>query len=302
MKKYKVISDSITGLNGKTFYKDQKIQESDLKPGYVALFCSRGKLKEIKDYSIPADRKIRLAIVASVWGRPDVFRLFCVGIQYLVDQCTDLEIQLIVSGSAQDGQFANIKESKCYIEFLNYDCGIITKYIEIPNEPLAAKVNATTYACKDLNVDYVLCMGSDDIISPELLNEYGKLMRKGIDFIGVTDFYFYDTVSGKSLYWGGYREPYRKGHTAGAARAISARLMDEWDWMPWENKDSKVLDKSMQDKLKVTPHTIETFSMKEKGLFAVDIKSSTNMTPFSKWDNSEFIDTEIIKKQFPYIF
>jgi hypothetical protein len=42
--------------------------------------------------------------------------------------------------------------------------------------------------------------------------------------------------------------------------------------------------------------------MKEKGMFALDIKSSTNMTPFKKWDNSEFIETEIIKKQFPYIF
>ena len=72
--------------------------------------------------------------------------------------------------------------------------------------------------------------------------------------------------------------------------------------MPWENRDSHVLDKSMQDKLKVTPHTIHTFSMKEKNLFALDIKSETNMTPFAKWNNSEFIDTKIIKEKFHFIF
>jgi hypothetical protein len=57
----------------------------------------------------------------------------------------------------------------------------------------------------------------------------------------------------------------------------------------------------MQDKLKVTPHTFESFSMKEKNVIGIDIKSSTNMTPFAKWDNSEFIDTEIIKTHFPYV-
>jgi hypothetical protein len=175
------------------------------------------------------------------------------------------------------------------------------QYIEIPNEPLAAKVNATTYACRNLDVHYVMCVGSDDIMSPELLNAYIPYMKRGVDFIGVTDGYFYDTVSGKSLYWGGYREPYRKGHTLGAFRALSNRLLSEWNWMPWENKDSHVLDKSMQDKLKITPHTIETFSMKSKGVFGIDIKSSTNMTPFAKWDNSEFIDSEIILKHFPYV-
>jgi hypothetical protein len=126
-------------------------------------------------------------------------------------------------------------------------------------------------------------------------------MRKGIDFIGVTDCYFYDTVSKKSLYWGGYREPNRKGHTTGAFRAISARLLSLWNWMPWENKDSLMLDKSMQDKLKITPHTIHTFAMKDKEMYALDIKSSTNMTPFAKWDNAEFIDSNELLKIFPYV-
>ena len=308
MRKFKVNSDRIVGNNGKMFFRGQTIEESQINPNAIGRYIAGKRIVELKDYSIPADRKIKLAIVTSVWGRYKVFDMFLKGLHELSVKCPDFEFYFIVSTSFQQDK------EKCYDEEIDYeswfhpkygelwDSNIRTSHIEIPNEPLAAKVNATTYAAGKLGVDYVLCMGSDDIISPELLNEYGKLMRKGIDFIGVTDFYFYDTVSKRSLYWGGYTEPNSKGHTAGAARCLSARLLDQWDWMPWENKDSLMLDKSMQDKLKVTPHTIETFSMKEKGLFAVDIKSSTNMTPFEKWNNSDFIDNAILKKQFPYIF
>ena len=287
------------------FHKDKIINENQIRSGAANILIQRKKIEEVFHSEPIGDRKIKLAIVASVWKRPEVVRMFISGIKKIIDGCDNFEISLIISESFQN--YSIKEQSSGYltnnlIKWL-LECGLkFGKIIEIPNEPLAAKVNATTYACKNLEVDYVLCLGSDDIMTPELLNEYAIHMRNGIDFIGVTDFYFYDTVSGKSLYWGGYTEPYRKGHTAGAARALSARLLRQWDWMPWENRDSHVLDKSMQDKLKVTPHTIHTFSMKEKNLFALDIKSETNMTPFAKWNNSEFIDTKIIKEKFHFIF
>jgi hypothetical protein len=297
MRKFKVLSNSLTGLNGMVFSKDKIINENQIRPGAANILIHRKKIEEIF-YSEPiGDRKIKLAIVTSIWGRGHIFEMFCKSFENLVLNCSQFELTLVVSGSIQDEKDI---EDKGYWFEQAISGGL--KYIEIPNEPLAAKVNASTYACKNLGVDYVLCLGSDDIMTPELLDEYAIHMRNGVDFIGVTDFYFYDTVSGKSLYWGGYTEAYRKGHTAGAARAISARLMNKWDWMPWENRDSLILDKSMQDKLKVTPHTIHTFSMKEKNLFALDIKSETNMTPFAKWNNSEFIDTKIIKEKFHFIF
>jgi hypothetical protein len=300
MRKFKVLSSRIIGINGKQFQLGSQILESDLRPGVVPIYLSRGRIQEITDYSIKEGEKIRLAIVTSIWKRTEVVELFVKGVDNLRLNCSEFDIQVIVSGSIQDDK--NITAKGYEFDDLLNESKEFFKYIEIPNEPLAAKVNATTYACRNLNVHYVLCMGSDDIISPELLNEYAKHMRKGIDFIGVTDCYFYDTVSKKALYWGGYREPYRKGHTCGAFRALSARLLSQWDWMPWENKDSLVLDKSMQDKLKITPHTFHSFSMKEKGLFGLDIKSSTNMTPFALWDNSEYIDVDLIKKEFGYLF
>ena len=237
---------------------------------------------------VPNNKEVlKIAIVTAVWKRPEVFEMFARGIKELY-KINNLEIVTIVSGS--EGA-----ESRRMVEFNRF------KYIEIPNDPLAAKVNATTYAAQFENVDYVLCLGSDDVVSVDCMKYYIECMRIGYDFIGVTDFYFYDTDSQKSAYWGGYREANRKGNTCGAGRLISARLMKLWDWMPWENKHSKILDNSMQEKLKSTPHSSHIFSLKEKGLFALDIKSSTNMTPFKLWDNTEYINSDIILENFAHV-
>ncbi len=232
---------------------------------------------------------MRVAIVSAVWQRPEVFEMFAKGIKHLISNCKDIEFTVIISGS--EGE-----KSKSMVE----KHGFI--YIEMPNDPLAVKMNATVIRAREFNVDYILGVGSDDIITPELMYKYLEYMNSGIDYIGVTDFYFYDTVSKKSSYWGGYREPYRRGHTCGAGRLISKRLLNSWNWNVWDIKHNKILDTSIQEKLNRTPHSSVSFSLKDKGVFALDIKSSTNMTPFSLWDNTEYIDTTIIKTQFPYIF
>jgi hypothetical protein len=227
-----------------------------------------------------------MAIVSAVWKRPEIFELFAKGIHHLVKN-TSVEIEVIIAGS--EGE-----QSKRMVE----KHGFI--YVEMPNEPLASKVNQPVLIANQLKADYVLCLGSDDIVTPELMGVYESYMRKGIDYIAVTDFYFYDTTTKRAAYWGGYRDA-RKGHTCGAGRLISKRLMDAWGWKPWEIQHSKVLDNSMQIKLKNTPHTSAIFSLKEKGVYALDIKSGTNMTPFQLWDNTCYIPTEELKNHFPFI-
>jgi hypothetical protein len=233
-------------------------------------------------------KKKTIAIVTGVWQRPEVFEIFAKVIDHLIKN-SDFNYHVIVAGSEGE-QSRKMVESKGYI------------YLEVPNTPLAAKMNATTIKAREFGCDYVLCVGSDDVIHPTLMNQYAKRIDAEIDFIGVTDFYFYDIESKRSLYWGGYREKYRKGATAGAGRLISARLMAKWNWQPWENKHSHILDNSMEDKLKALPDVkIETFSLESTGSFALDIKSSTNMTPFELWDNTIEIKTNTILSKFDYL-
>lgn len=232
---------------------------------------------------------MKVVIVSAVWKRPEVFAMFAAGIHHLINECFGIDFEVIISGS--EGEV-----SKIMVEREGF------KYIEIANHPLALKVNAPVEAAKEFNPDYVLCLGSDDIISVELMKQYVYYMLLSYDYIAVSDFYFYDTVTGKAAYWGGYREDWRKGHACGAGRILSRRILNLWNWKPWNVEHNLILDNSIQDKLKHTPHLAIVLSLKEHGVFALDIKSSTNMTPFHLWDNTEYIDVDIIKKEFKYIF
>ena len=222
---------------------------------------------------------MKISMVTGVWKRPEVFKMFAKGVHHL-----DVDINVIVAGSEGD-------TSRKMVESEGFN------YIEIANQPLATKMNATTLAAK--GSDYVICMGSDDVLSQELLNHYIIWMEKGYDFIGVQDFYFYDTKSGKSLYWGGYRDRRRFMHSAGAGRCISSDLMNRWKWQPWKVGDDDMLDNSMQGRIRGKQKIL---NIRELGVYALDIKSSTNMTPFKKWDNTTFFDSNIIKSKFHYIF
>lgn len=230
---------------------------------------------------------MKLAIVTGVWKRPEVFEIFARGIKELY-HFKDIEIVTIVAGS-------ELERSKKMVLKHGFT------YIEIKNNPLATKMNATLIVAKQIEADYVLCLGSDDIIHPELMAKYIELMKQGFDFIGVLDFYFYDTKSKKAAYWGGYRDSKRTNHTCGAGRIISKRLLDKFNWKIWENQQSHMLDNSFQDKLKATQHSSCVFSLKDYDLYGLDIKSGTNMTIFKLWDNTNYIEKSTIFDKFSYL-
>ncbi len=231
----------------------------------------------------PIKGNIKLAIVTGVWKRPEIFKLFAQGIKRLRNY-KGVEVVTIIAGS--EGQ-----QSRDMVESEGFG------YLEMRNRPLGRKMNATTLKAKELNCTHVLCLGSDDIVSPGLFKEYIKRIKEGWDFIGLTDFYFYDTITDKALYWGGYTD-FRKGQTCGAGRVISAELLEEMKWQPWEGRNNRYLDGSMQDKLNSISCSTYTLSLKDKGLYGVDIKSSDNVTPFAKWDNTKFINSDVIKREF----
>lgn len=233
--------------------------------------------------------KIKISLISLVWKRPEIFEMFATGIKEMKKAMPkDFHLDVIIAGSEGD-RSRKMVEAHGFI------------YIECPNYPLANKANAPLSLARIINPDYVLCMGSDDILHPDTFVMYCDLMRKGVDFMGVLDFYFYDTTSGKSSYWGGYKEPYRVGRTCGAGRVLSRRILDLWKWKIWEVKHNHILDNSMDEKLKNVEHKSCTFKLRDFNLYAVDVKSTTNMTPFELWPNSRFISSETLIKKFPYL-
>lgn len=269
-------------INDKFGYKIQKGDVFDanrLNPRYLDRLVKMGIISYIEQFDpIESNEEVKLCVVTGMWKRPDVFKIF--GRHY-----KNLGIDVIVVGS--EGETSKkLAESFGFI------------YLERPNKPLGSKMNATITEAMKREYTHVICVGSDDLLSQELIDEYVSIIKKGYHFIGVTDFYFYDLQSSKATYWGGYRELYRRNHTVGAGRVLSRKLIESWNGVVWDDMHPEHLDTSMQNQLSHSSLPKFTFSLKEKGLLAVDLKSEVNMTPFKLWDNTSYIEPRIITDNF----
>lgn len=205
---------------------------------------------------------MKIAIISAVWQRPEVFKLFAQGLHSLIKAFPETDFQVFIAGS--EGQTS---QSMVEAEGFNYN--------EIPNKPLALKHNSACLKAKEWGPDFTLCLGSDDILSPETFSLYLKRLEEHptTDFIGLTDYYFYDLTTDRALYWGGYTD-HRKGHVCGAGILLSKQLLDIWNWKPWHPKFDHILDDAIWNKLKMTfPCKKYLFSLKENGVYAIDIKS-----------------------------
>lgn len=233
-------------------------------------------------------KRYKLCIVTGMWQRPDVFMMFAEGIKMLQANFSyHVEIVCCVAGS--EGHTS---------ETLARAYGF--QYVETPNNPLGVKMNKALLLAKSLNPDYCLMVGSDDLIGVSLMSRYCDLMVKKIDFVSLMDCYFFDTKTKLGLYWAGYTKPHNKGKACGVGKLISRSLLDKIEWNCFPPGYDKILDTGFEKQLEKVQFTEVKINLKNENLFALDIKSSTNMTPFYKWDNSELIDgVDMLQKNLP---
>ena len=159
---------------------------------------------------------MRVAIVTTVWQRPEIFRMFAQGVAMLQEHFKGrIEIVCCVAGSEGWNSRTMVN---CLPDFF---------YTETPNHPLGQKQNSALMLASRLKPDYCLTVGSDDIIGISLMEKYFVAMQQGIDYTYLMDGYFFDTVSTRGLYWGGYTKSFNKGRPLGAGRLISATILNQ---------------------------------------------------------------------------
>ncbi len=223
---------------------------------------------------------MRIGIKTMMWKRPEVFEMYAAGVNRLRE--TFGVIPFVV------GSEGALSRNRCERHGFNY--------IEHANKPLGAKANACLQVMRTHNLDYVLNLGADDLISNSLMRLYIELMNEGYDFIGIKDLYFYERIQKKLIYFPGYTGQ-RKGESVGVGRVLSARLLDRFNWQMWDEKKNRSLDLSMTKKL----HAINNkwiISLKDTGTFAVDIKDSDNIWKFSVFEKMavDIVDVSLMEK------
>ena len=273
---YKVKSLSVGGKT-KVFKSGDTVCENDFHPNHAEMLLNQGHLEMIAPMQ---SKKIkRIGILTAIWKRHELFQAFAAHWQFLFNEFTDYEFIFLAVGSEKN-------ESK----HLALSCGF--NYIENHNYPLGTKWNEGIKWFEDKEVDFVLCLGSDDFIGKKLLSKMIDLMGVGYSLIGVIDTYLYNQPTNELVYWPGYNGS-RKNKIIGLGRCLSVDLLKDLNFAPWNGRLNCRLDSSMDLKLRSIHHSTHGINIKALDLFCVDIKTDFNITPFENTGNP--IDTNLLK-------
>jgi hypothetical protein len=74
--------------------------------------------------------------------------------------------------------------------------------------------------------------------------------------------------------------------------------MSALKWQPWDFHAERYLDGTMNQKLRRIRHTSKTLKIIDGDGIGIDIKTDNNITPFKKWQNSEYIENSELFKHF----
>ena len=163
-------------------------------------------------------------------------------------------------------------------------CGFYgVHHVTMKNHPATDKWNAGTKWLMEQGVDWVIVLGSDDILSTQLLKNLIVKMEEGIDLIGINNIYFY-CIEGQhkgKLLW--HDAP---DQILGVARCISRFVIEKVDGVPWNRKDRPDWEGSSWGMDGICLKNIARY-VRHKAIvdgIAVDIKTEKeNLNKFTLW-------------------
>jgi len=123
------------------------------------------------------------------------------------------------------------------------DAGAI--FVLHENRPLGRKWNAGFVKARELKPDALLFVGSSDWLSDNWLSETLPFVGE-YDMIGKPDFYMLDIGDTlRTCWWEGYGKGEREDEPIGIGRIVSARIMDAFDWKPFDDNKDHSMDWQM---------------------------------------------------------
>jgi len=214
----------------------------------------------------------KILVYLAVWKRPEITELCFRGVKR-IQQHPDFDIQAL----------AVISEPEMI--------GLCEKYgiawMMYKNEPLGEKKNAGLQKAKEFDFDYLMEIGSDDIVLNELLEDYKKYIGEH-EFFGIADAAYINSESGEC------RRLISKS-TYGAGRMISRKALEKCNWILWNDRLNRGLDNN------------SVFALQRKGMVyqrvkpmdfpgIIDVKSQENIWKFNFYLGVPYDIDEILKR------
>ena len=233
---------------------------------------------------------MKILMVVPVYKRPEIVRA-------AYDSIKRLPVERLFIVSSED------KFLKQNIKTLKADT-----IVEYSNSMLGMKHNAgIKYALDNIEFDYMMNNGSDDLVCPTLLDLYKPYMEVEEKFFGIDSCYFFDTLTGNTVYITNYNE----GHPIGGGRMIHRSVIEQMyaKGLPlYSNSRMSGLDNNSQSRI-VKNLGIKPITLPVNGYpYIVDLKSGTNINHFNFYRNKPLTPRSVVDRvhqqthQFPEIW
>ncbi len=143
---------------------------------------------------------------------------------------------------------------------------------------LGEKFNAATRAARQVQADYYLHMGSDDLVDDALWAHYANYQGT---HMGLLDWYFHYLPTGATRYWPGYTGA-REGEPIGAGKLVRRDVMEAIGWQPFDAKRPNALDYDQHHKLTTVAGPADLFRLRDLDAVGVDLKDDQNLTSWPR--------------------
>lgn len=217
--------------------------------------------------------KINLLVFVAVWKRPDITELCFMGIDR-IKKHPMYNIQAL----------AVISEKEMIPLCNKYKIN----WVMTENNPLGRKKNYGLKQASNIDFDYMLEIGSDDIITDDLLDQYLEYYDK-YEAFGVQDICYVESVNLECRRFNSHLSTY------GAGRVISRKVLESVEWRLWNDDINRGLDNDSIRKMKsANVNYFKVPPMDVPGV--IDIKSDENIWKFNYFLGSGYEIEKVLNK------
>ena len=223
-----------------------------------------------------------ILILVPIWQRPEITKIWALGMQNFLTG--NAEVLCILS-----------REDPFFNENLDIVHRSGFKYCFFQNKPLGQKLNAgIEYALETFNFDFLMNLGSDDLIHPAIWSLYEPMM-KDFKFFGLDKVYYYELSSGKL----GLTVPYVWGAGRMIHREILELVRAKGQFL-YKGEYARGLDCNSLDNIKSLLNITYVQVATNDFPYLVDIKSDLGINDFTMLAKFyTLVDKEILGKYYP---
>ena len=133
------------------------------------------------------------------------------------------------------------------------------------NTPLGKKWQKGISICKRYSPDFIIILGSDDILSLKYIESAEKYISQGYELVSLKDWYVYNTQNNNL-----YNCKYKSNRSIGAGRIISKKILDRINWKLFPIDKNNTLD--YYSMLNLKKGLVKNISVCDEELIVLSIK------------------------------